>query len=150
MEREYKILIVGSRNSGKTSFRRLWCNNYWQDDYEPSSGVSWSSCQQNSKLIHIYDCSDTNCLPGFPFDLVILMFDLSSKESFEECKSLYTSFKLNLCVLVGNKADKTREISRENINTLVHTEELPYYELSLLTGENLENFFQAITSKYSL
>ena len=150
MENDYKALLIGRRKVGKTAMRNLWCSHFFNDEYEPSYGVCWALSQENEKRVNVYDCSEENTVNGITFDVILLIFDLGCKESFEDCKEFHQKFHQNPCILIGYKKDTHCEVNPSEISSFIHTFQIPYFEVSLLTGENLESLFASLYSKYFL
>jgi small GTP-binding protein len=78
-----------------------------------------------------------------------VVFDITDKKSFTQQADWIELIGMNnknphmVVVLVGNKTDKgTREVSEEEASELAATYDIPYYEVSAKTGEQIEVMFQ--------
>ena len=77
---------------------------------------------------------------------IIIAFDLTNHESFNNVTSWLTNLRQEaddnvIKVLVGNKADLTRNVSKEEVDNLVAKNNLPYFETSAKTGQNIDEIF---------
>ena len=98
----------------------------------------------------------------------IVMFDLTSQDSFNEAKDWLNEYKTakpdDLVVLVGNKLDKIinnqnidedeshityGNINQSDIQSLIDKNNIPYIEISTLTRHNVEELISFIISDTS-
>ena len=86
-------------------------------------------------------------------DYIILIYDISNKESFNECKNYYSAKIKQICkdnikvMLIGNKKDleNKRQISFEEANAFSLENKYIYMEASCQRNENVyESFEKAI------
>ena len=86
-------------------------------------------------------------------DYIILIYDISDKESLNECKNYYNAKIKQICkdnikvMLIGNKKDleNKRQISFEEANAFSLENKYIYMEASCLRNENVyESFEKAI------
>ena len=81
----------------------------------------------------------------------LLVFDLTSRASFIQCKEWYTLAvevcgNALACVLVGNKKDleDRRAVGFKEIKEFAETFQLLYVETSCVTGENVRTSFETM------
>jgi len=85
-------------------------------------------------------------------DSIILVYDISYKASFEECKNYFNNKIKELCkenikvLLIGNKSDKEekREITFEEGQNLAIENNYFFMETSCLKNENVFEAFEKI------
>ena len=85
----------------------------------------------------------------------IFVFDITDKSSFDDVKSkYYTSAKSldikikHFWILVGNKSDLRykRNVSYEEANSFAKEKNMKYFEVSVKSGDNMENLFNYVHS----
>lgn len=152
---EYKIVFIGSQNVGKTSLIQKKKYNTFRNFYAPTYGASYSCISQTLDNticdIHIWDTSGQSrfreLLPIYYNDAhcIIIMFDLSKKESFLEAIQIFKNLQLHdqTLFLIGNKLDnKEKKISVTDVNK--HFNNLiQYIEISVKDNIHL-NIFEKI------
>ena len=84
----------------------------------------------------------------------LLVFDLTSKHSFEGLGQWYKSLEENApmgisMVLMGNKCDlvKERTVQHEEIMEFIKDKNVPYFETSAKTKKNLQEAFLHISKQ---
>lgn len=157
----FKLILIGDSSVGKSSILSRFSDNVFMDTSSPTIGIDF-----NTKLIRIekkicrleiwdtagqerFSTMTSNYYRGSQG--VLLVFDLSSKQSFNNVINWYNRARElggeNLiAILIGNKCDideDKRSISYNEGMELV--EQLPgvigYYETSALNGNNIETVF---------
>ena len=91
-------------------------------------------------------------------DGILLVFDISNKESFNKIKKFYAqkikdNCKLNIpIILLGNKTDLNdeREVTEEEAINLAIKEEYFYKETSCLLNENVADAFETIIEMWNI
>ena len=85
----------------------------------------------------------------------IFVFDITDKSSFDDVKNKYYSSAKSLdikikhfWVLVGNKSDLRykRKVSYEAANSFANEKNMKYFEVSVKSGDNMENLFNYVHS----
>ena len=83
---------------------------------------------------------------------VILVFDLTEEQSFENVRNWLRQIKMhaseNICkVLVGNKSDmqEARVVTEENINEFAKEIDIEYFEASAKNNTNIAEAFSSIS-----
>ena len=161
---QIKALFLGTSNVGKTSIIQRLINreDYRIDiihDLTIDLDIYLKTFKIEGQLIK-YELFDT---PGIIsaiddnleyiklVNVVIFVFDLSSKDSFLDMKNYYDKYKdkakqLNLkndVVIIGNKLDKmNREVSFEEINDFCLEKNIEFFEMS--TSEKISEYYKLI------
>lgn len=158
----YKITLIGSIGCGKSSFLKRWTNNdisYSKIIRPPPftycvNGVVietidkdvqinvWKLNVDKSELFDLYFRGAMGC---------IIMFDVSSKDSFEETKMVYTQIKNYLIAdipvaLVGHKSDLNREVSIDTACIYADDHKMLYFETTI-HDDSINNFFRAMADE---
>ena len=83
-------------------------------------------------------------------DVVLLVYDISNKRSFDDLELFYADFNSTapqnaVMVMVGTKSDKpNREVQSALPQAHADILEIPFVECSSVTGENISNIFDQI------
>ena len=160
LESNFKIVVCGDPGVGKTSTILRLTDNAFMRTYVPTLGVSiserlltlgdkhvnlilWDIAGQSKFEImrrHFYKGTDA----------VILIFDLTNRQSFESVSNWFKDIKKYekdvIGLIFGNKEDlldKRKIPTEEAINT-ANTLNLEYVETSALTGKNIEQSFYKV------
>lgn len=162
MEKHYKLITLGSYGVGKTCILMQATDSsfVFPSNYICTIGVDYKiKTHHYSGQVYKFTIWDTAGqerfynVNRFYFDGchgVILVYDVTSYESFEKIPSYIEDFQ-NHCVsktcfvLVGNKSDaKGRQVLPDEGQKLAAKYEMPFIECSALTGDNIEDIFDAI------
>jgi small GTP-binding protein len=163
---QFKIIIVGDPNVGKTSLILRYTNNAFRRNYVPTLGVMVSD-----KIFKIDDMViqltlwDIGGQQKFQTmrqqfyrgsDAVFLVFDLTRDETFNNIPKWFSDVVEQLKdrsedlmgYIIANKKDlvEEREISIESIEKLASELELGFIETSALKGENVDEAFSQIAN----
>ncbi|MCG3217387.1 MAG: GTP-binding protein [Candidatus Heimdallarchaeota archaeon] len=164
----FKIVLLGEGAVGKTSLRKRYMGEGFEQAYSITIGSDFSIA---NKVIDgykvIFQIWDLSGQPSFKIvrtgfymgtHAALIVFDLANKHSFDEMENwineLYqhgTRGKVPI-VIVGNKNDLIPQVSEESIEqflaicaSLSDTPvKLHYLETSALTGENVETVFDVL------
>ena len=159
-KKEYTICLGGSTISGKTTYISTYINKYFTEIKNTTSGVSMSCIQAQEGIDKKFVIFDTcrweerfrsiNQIYLSTSDVVILLFDLSYRNDFNELKlcldiiSDYYELEDFPVLLIGNKADLKKEVTYEEIKEFQVKENLiGYFEVSckeLLNVDKSLNF----------
>ena len=162
-EFEYKVILIGDASVGKSSYIKRFildeekkydlkseCNIY-PLNFETNLGKKmkfrvWdTSGQEKFSQNQIRDCFFENS------DAVIIMFDVTSRESYKNVPSWYFEL-IKICidvpfVICGNKVDSNeRKVFPKNI-FFHRTREIKYFEISAKSNHNLEKPFLYFANK---
>ncbi|MFX1570282.1 MAG: Rab family GTPase [Promethearchaeota archaeon] len=163
---QFKIIIVGDPNVGKTSLILRYTNNAFRRSYVPTLGV-----HVTNKIFKIEDAIvqltlwDIGGQIKFETmrqqfyrgsDAVFLVFDLTRNETFKSIPRWYSDVLTQLKdradtltgFIIGNKMDliEQRIISVESVNNLASELNLGFIETSALQGENVNYAFSQIAT----
>ena len=148
-----KILFLGTSNVGKTSLIKRLINreDYNIDilhEFTVTLDIYLKAFQIEGQLIKcelwdtpgILGANIDNMIYIKYVDVLIFVFDLSSRDSFSEMKTYFNKYKdlskhlklKNEAIIVGNKLDKVskRQISFEEINDFAMKNNVNFYEIS--------------------
>lgn len=152
---EYKIVLLGASNVGKTTFIHRKKFNCFKQNIDLTIGAFYQCITQtvNDKevLIHLWDTAGQERYKSITpmyyrsADCVLLMFDLQDPKSLIDAKQWFDEIKecknLNTkgFILVGTKLDleKTRQIFIEDINNIFNNR-VKYIEISSKDNLNID------------
>lgn len=167
MENQYKLITLGSFGVGKTCILMKATEQGFKfpENYMCTIGVDYKIKHHefNGKILKltIWDTAGQErfySVNRFYFSGcqgVILVYDITSLESFEKIPSYIEDFKQhasNECafILVGNKKDsKDRKVMYEDGEALALSHSIPFVECSALSGENINSIFDMILEQLS-
>ena len=160
------ILLLGDSCVGKTSLISRYANGIFKDEYIATVGLDFVSKQEiiNDKNINIklwdtagqerYKALTPSYLRGA--DGVILVFDVTNSETFDNLKFWLDSLKNNLgennsflpVVINGNKIDiDDRDISKDDANKFAQENNYKYFETSAKSGVGVDELFREIVNQ---
>jgi GTP-binding nuclear protein Ran len=112
---KFKVLIVGDGGVGKSSFVKRHLTGDFERKYIATMGVEVTplSFNTNKGLVtfNMWDCAGQDKFKGFGnyyegADFAIVMFDVTSRNSYANCKEWIAKLPAGLpIVLCGNKVD---------------------------------------------
>ena len=149
-----KIIILGSSEVGKTCILNRYFNNDFKENSLSTIGIDFqtkyfkfedrkikvnytdTAGQEKFRAISVNYIKGTNG--------VILVFDITSKESFDLLETWMNELKENnkvdvSKVLIGNKSDlqEKREVTKEEAEDFAKSIGCTYFEGSAKTGDNI-------------
>ena len=158
----YQIALVGNSCTGKTA---IFCRLVHAEFHDrPTVGLDFKSYiyqhdQENIRL-DILDTPGVHIFKDIIIDIlvhfvgIVLVFDLTNRESFNELTWWLDIIKSrsppNISLaLAGNKSDliDSREISRAEAEEFAQQHNMIYLETSAETGENIETIFQRLAQR---
>jgi small GTP-binding protein len=151
----FKIITMGDANAGKTFLCNRICNEREDLNYMPTIGIEFNSVDmvfndENIKL-QLWDTAGQECFApivrNYYKNIVGIFFviDLTSNKSIgridfwlneynthraQDCESIIIAF--------GNKTDKDRVISYEEISKIFKNKNIDYFEISAKKNENIK------------
>ncbi|MFW9875937.1 MAG: Rab family GTPase [Candidatus Thorarchaeota archaeon] len=163
---QFKIIIVGDPNVGKTSLILRYTDNAFRRNYVPTLGVMVSDkifeIQNTVIQLTIWDIGGQQKFQTMRqqfyrgSDAVFLVFDLTRVESFNSIPKWYSDIQGQLGersedligYIIGNKNDlkDERAITTEMMSHLSSRLNLESTETSALLGENVNDAFAAIAT----
>lgn len=152
----FKLLIIGDENVGKTSVCNRFGERFFNQVYDQTIGVEFSTC-----FTHIYNqilvkCQlwDTSGKREFSPIIdsyykgvagVIIVYDISNRKSFEKVSHWLNQIEKNKnddevvnILLLGNKSDKSnRVVSWDEGNSFAIKNNCVFFETSAKKNENI-------------
>ena len=165
---KFKLVLLGDAAVGKTSLVSVMSNGVFSNRYKSTIGINVSTItfQTSSNDPITFECYD---IPGREqfrvnindfykiFDCMILMFDFTNRESYENLDSWYRDFNFNkmswrYCyegevpwVLVGNKVENHKDAKVKQKEVNFHKRfYCKYYTISCKTRYHVELPFLCI------
>ncbi|MFX1355479.1 MAG: Rab family GTPase [Promethearchaeota archaeon] len=167
IEYNFKIVVCGDPEVGKTSTILRFTNDAFTRTYIPTLGVNIS--EKNIRVNNIFLKLIIWDIAGqIKFEMmrrhfyqgaqgVILIFDLTNLKSYKSIPNWYKDVKKNILpvkdeligYILGNKEDlvNNREVNSEDPKLLAEQLNLNYIEISALTGKNVEKGFYNLAEK---
>jgi small GTP-binding protein len=165
----FKFVILGDHTVGKTSLIRQFVERKFSHDYRATIGLNILAhnfdFQGNELGVQLWDIGAQQYFKRFRkiyyagAEAAFIVFDLTSRESFENVKSWYEEISELIeekdipIVVIGNKSDLTEQrlISTEEGEELAKSLSeygSSYIETSALTGNNVKDAFELIAYHY--
>ena len=153
----YKIILLGDSFVGKTSLIIRFCDDIYEEVGTATIGVDRKTKfvkREDKKIeLQIWDTAGQerfrslakNCTNQM--DGIILVYDISQKESFQNIKIWYNNlrdtvdFKKVGMILVGNKSDMPRQVNENSAQEFCHNHSISFLETSAKTNENVSEIF---------
>ena len=161
-----KILLIGDSCVGKTCLISRYAIGVFNEDYITTVGFDSRQKEEiinNEKvLVRIFDTGGQERFKSITANYlrnaegVILVYDLTSTESFENLKFWIESIKNNLgndepipIIIIGNKIDleDAREINKLVAEKFAKDNNYKYFETSAKTGEGVDDAFREIVKQ---
>ena len=168
-----KIALCGEQFVGKTSIRRRYLGEGFKLDYYTTLGTDFSIKRQvvngRNVELQIWDVAGQPLFKELRKKFfigvngAILVFDLTNPDTLHELSNWITElFQVNIgtripIVLVGNKKDLVDQIAvskndvKEFLSKIkerpdIYNQEIPYFETSALTGDNIDRAINELVS----
>ena len=162
-----QILIIGDSSVGKTSIISRYTNGTFKEEYLATVGLDYYSKEEiiDGKTINIklWDTAGEERYKSLTQNYfrnaegVLLVFDVTNTDSFNNLKDWISSIKLNMegnnifipIVIIGNKLDMEdqREITKEQAEQFVSENKYKYFETSAKTGEGIDKSIRELASQ---
>ena len=164
-----KIVLVGESSVGKTSILTQFIENTFQDSIQSTVGGTFNSkvirCEDIDKSLKL-DIWDTAGQERYrsvtkmfykDADVALLVYDITSKKSFEELKNywvnqvLETSMKKTLLCIIANKSDliNLEQVDEEEARNYAETINALFFVVSAKDSTSINEMFKEIAKKYS-
>ena len=153
----FKIVTVGGAAVGKTSIILRYTTGKFREYYAPTLGADFAikkmELNGNRVKLQIWDLGSQDFLGGvragfYPGSKgVLFMYDVTSKESFEELtkwkKEVDSHLKGYECLIVANKTDlkDERTVSKAEGKKIAKRFDGAYLEASVKLNENVNDSF---------
>ena len=160
-----QFLLLGDMAVGKTCLINRYTNGVFKEEYTSTVGIDFYTKPEeiNNKTVQvkIWDTVGQErfraLTPSFLRNAegVVIVFDVTSQESFDNVKGWINSVKSNIgenvipIIIVGNKIDmeNMREISKEDGNKIASENGYKYFETSAKTGKGVDEAFKEIVNQ---
>ena len=157
----YKIVIIGDINVGKTSILSRFRYGSFEPAYMPTLGIDFFTknlfYEDKTIRLILWDTAGQerfrSLIPSYlkNADCIVIVFDLSNKNSFISLNHWLESAKDNtiegtIFLICGNKSDlkEKRAVTNEEINKYIEKNDLLYVECSARNGEGIKELFNTI------
>ena len=158
----YKIVIIGDINVGKTSILSRFRYGSFESDYMPTLGIDFFSknlfFEDKTIRLILWDTAGQerfrSLIPSYlkNADCIIIVFDITNKESFLSLNKWLTDAKNNasentIYVICGNKIDlkERRTVNENEINEYIKKNTgVIYMECSAKNGQGIKDLFNVI------
>ena len=165
----YKVLLIGNANTGKSSLIRRLILDEFDESYCATVGVDLSAIAVNVDaftpvILTVIDLGGQEDCTAFRTQyykgahFVVLVYDISDRESFEALPEWYQGLLVALDsetgkqlpgALVGNKIDREEDRHVSSADGRIYADSLgwPFFEGSAKTGENVRDVFTRIAKE---
>lgn len=158
----YKIVLIGDINVGKTSILSRFRYGSFESDYMPTLGIDFFSknlfFEDKTIRLILWDTAGQerfrSLIPSYlkNADCIIIVFDITNKESFLSLNKWLTDAKNNasentIYVICGNKIDlkERRTVNENEINEYIKKNTgVIYMECSAKNGQGIKDLFNVI------
>ena len=155
-----KVIVIGDTCVGKTNFIFRFVENRFSLNYASTVGFDYRSKiitlpkSKKKVKLQIWDTAGQERYNSVNKNLfqkvqgVIIMYDITNRASFENINKWLYLLSQNVSdkakILVGSKLDLSEEkriVTEEEGQNLADKNNMPFYETSSKTGENVEKIF---------
>ena len=155
-----KVIVIGDTCVGKTNFIFHFVENRFSLNYVSTVGFDYRSKiitlpkSKKKVKLQIWDTAGQERYNSVNKNLfqkvqgVIIMYDITNRASFENINKWLYLLSQNVSdkakILVGSKLDLSEEkriVTEEEGQNLADKNNMPFYETSSKTGENVEKIF---------
>ncbi|MHA1379041.1 MAG: GTP-binding protein [Candidatus Helarchaeota archaeon] len=160
----FKICVIGNAGVGKTTSITQFSEARFESDYKPTIGTSIvkKDATIDNALVHfqIWDIAGQDIWQRMRkiyyagAEGALVLFDVTRPSTFTAVEKWLDEFKTysgpnKKIILVGNKVDlvEKRKITYDEAKKLAEKLELPYFEASARTKENVDAIFLSLASK---
>ena len=163
----YKILLLGDSDVGKSCFLMRYADNVFVDNHMTTIGLDYKLKYiqlDSGEIIQVqlwdtagherYRTISKNYYKGSHG--ILLLYDVTKTNSFENIREWIRDireevYEKAIIFLIGNKIDKKedRKIQTEQGAKLAEEFNLPFFEASAKSGENVDEIFKALYKKIS-
>jgi small GTP-binding protein len=151
-----KILLLGDSEVGKTSVMHQYCDQVFSCNVKSTVGVDFRmknvTIDGTTMRLQIWDTAGQERFRSIGkayyrgSEGIVVVFDLTRRESFEHVDEWISSIRSTVddsdipLLLLANKKDlkEARVVDPQLVEALAKEHNIPYYEVSALTGENIE------------
>ena len=162
-----QILLIGDSSVGKTSLIQRYANGIFKEEYLATVGLDYYTKQEMinnlNVLVKLWDTAGQERFKALTPNYfrnaegVVLAYDVTNSESFENLKFWINSIKSNLgeknifipIIIIGNKIDMEdmRDITKEDASKFAKENNYKYFETSAKTGEGVDDAFRDLVNQ---
>ncbi len=161
-DKKIKLIMIGDSSVGKTTIISRYFEERFNKDQIITTGIGLyqRDIELGNKKIRLqtwdtagqerYRCLTTNYYKNAQG--VVLVFDVTNRESFSNLKqwvdSIYEHCSSNSnikIVILGNKIDKERKVSKEEAELYCKKLNYAYFEVSAYKNINIDTAFRTLT-----
>jgi Ras-related protein Rab-11A len=159
-----KIVLIGDSSVGKTNLMNKYIKNEFREDTKATVGVEFGSkvyVIENHRIkAQIWDTAGQERYRSIANTYykgskgAFIVYDITRKETFDSVdkwvNDLITECDKNISIiLIGNKNDleNQRQVTKEQGEEKAKAFQLGFFEMSALTGDNLEKGFNKLISE---
>ena len=161
-DKKCNIIIVGDSFVGKSALISKYTVNDFQAKYIVTVVIDYYEKEEeinNEKIkVKIWDTAGQERFQGLTKSFykygngIILTYDVTNRESFNNLKKWIDSimnFKKEnaTIIIVGNKIDLSRQVSKEDAVELARRNRYKYFETSAKTGKGVNECFLYLINK---
>ena len=161
----FKVLVIGDSSVGKTCYLLRYSDDTFVENHISTIGLDYrlkmiSLPNDKTVKMQIWDTAGQDRFRAITKNYykgahgIVLMFDLTSEESFLNIKTWLGQVKENASdkikvILVGNKSDAVdrRKIDKEKAENLSRDFDLKYFEASAKDNINVNESFAYLTKE---
>lgn len=156
-EQLLKILVIGESAVGKSCLLLRYTDNKFQETFMTTIGVDFKTkhleIDGTPVKLQIWDTAGQEKFRAITKAYyrgahgILVVFDISRRDTFNQVKMWIDSIKdastdtIDV-ILVGNKADLDRAVTKEEAQELATQSGIKYYETSAKENTNVEDAFQ--------
>ena len=161
-----KVTLLGNSGVGKTCIIYRFTNNDYKEGTMTTRGADYSqksiTIKNQTINLDIWDTAGEENYRSlgrhFYKDslIVILVYDITNRESFEDLKSLWYNDlkrygeKYQVLAIVGNKCDlfENEAVTEEEGRQFASEKNAEFMLVSAKAGDNINNLFNVLVNKY--
>lgn len=161
LESKIQLIVVGESCVGKTSLLYKYSQGYFTQEHLATVGIEFFTKEEeiNGRKIRvkIWDTAGQELYKSITknfyrnSDGVIIVYDVTDRESFEKVQEWVQSISENTDtekniqkVLVANKVDLTRKVTKEEGMKLAEKYNIPFFEASAKLDIGIKDFMTKI------
>lgn len=160
---EFKITMIGDSGVGKSSILVRFTDDNFEEDQACTIGVDFKTKKMDvggrSAVLNIWDTAGQEkfrSLTGSYYrgtQGIILVYDVNQRQSFESISNWLEEVDHNttnpdiILLLVGNKVDKQRQVTREEGLKFAQKNQMLFIECSAKTKVGVQQTFEELVQK---
>jgi small GTP-binding protein len=158
-----KILVIGESAVGKSCLLLRYTDNKFQETFMTTIGVDFKTkfitVEGTAVKLQIWDTAGQEKFRAITKAYyrgahgILVVFDISRRDTFNQTRVWIDSIRDSSAdsnpidvILVGNKCDLERAVTREEAQALADQFQLSYFETSAKESTNVEAAFQSLAT----